>query len=498
MWYGTTPDLGSVLDNDTDPDRDTLTAQAGTISTNRGGSVEMNADGTFSYTVAPGEVSHRFTDSFSYTVNDGHGHTASGLVILTADGNFPPVAVDDTMTITYYNPNGYSGFNVLTNDSDPDGDQIRAGSQSYVQIAGLGMFFLDSDGKVSLTLSNAQVEGTFTVEYMIFDEYDDSDTGTLTIVVDYEDPVKNLTTDNYHLAYGYDRLEGTVSVLANDGFAEGEDPQAFITINPEHGNFWFQPNGTFVYAQSGDYYGADSFEYVVRYQTATGEFRVSNSVRVEITRTDIAQKARDHIDLWYDTTYTELNENYDSAVAGIQRLMAFDSGATPPAGQGPATTLVLHASAFIIRKYIASNPVVGGVATAVETMFNWYVDGLRTDFGSWFAAIGKVKQVNLVDIHEEKQWLQEQLNEKVSQLPAGTTNFNSIRTYYESEIKKYDTVYSPPPQPKDVYKALLIKYASEKNFDYYWHPGLNAYYTDEADEPGFIDVTELVKALNNL
>jgi hypothetical protein len=59
---------GSVLDNDTDPDssHSSLTASAGTSSTN-GGVVAFNADGTFTYTPAPGFTG---SDSFTYTVHD--------------------------------------------------------------------------------------------------------------------------------------------------------------------------------------------------------------------------------------------------------------------------------------------------------------------------------------------------------------------------------------------------------------------------------------------
>ena len=68
--YGTTNNLGSVKDNDRDPEGDPLSVRAGTISTTGGGSVSMSADGTFSYTANPGELTRQFSDS-SLRANNG-------------------------------------------------------------------------------------------------------------------------------------------------------------------------------------------------------------------------------------------------------------------------------------------------------------------------------------------------------------------------------------------------------------------------------------------
>lgn len=59
---------GGVLMNDSDPDSPTanLTVVAGSITTSNGGTVNMNADGSFTYIPAAG----RSSDSFSYTLQD--------------------------------------------------------------------------------------------------------------------------------------------------------------------------------------------------------------------------------------------------------------------------------------------------------------------------------------------------------------------------------------------------------------------------------------------
>ena len=57
-----------VLANDTDGENDALQAVAGTFPTTAGGTVTINADGSFSYLSAPGFTG---TDTFDYTVTDG-------------------------------------------------------------------------------------------------------------------------------------------------------------------------------------------------------------------------------------------------------------------------------------------------------------------------------------------------------------------------------------------------------------------------------------------
>ena len=63
-----TTSAGSVLSNSSDQDGDAITAVAGALSTTGGGSVAMNADGTFTYTPAAGFTGD---DTFTFTVSDG-------------------------------------------------------------------------------------------------------------------------------------------------------------------------------------------------------------------------------------------------------------------------------------------------------------------------------------------------------------------------------------------------------------------------------------------
>src|SRR5205085_2751876 len=63
------------------------------------------------------------TDTFTYTITDGKGATATANVTVTVGvANRPPVAVNDAFTVQQNSSN--NSFNVLANDSDPDGDPL--------------------------------------------------------------------------------------------------------------------------------------------------------------------------------------------------------------------------------------------------------------------------------------------------------------------------------------------------------------------------------------
>ena len=67
-----------VLTNDTDVDGDTLTVTAITQPTN--GDAAINGNGTVTYTPL---ANFHGTDSFTYTISDGHGGTDTATVSLT-------------------------------------------------------------------------------------------------------------------------------------------------------------------------------------------------------------------------------------------------------------------------------------------------------------------------------------------------------------------------------------------------------------------------------
>ncbi|MBL4802023.1 MAG: tandem-95 repeat protein [Emcibacter sp.] len=81
---------GNVIGNDTDVEGDTLSVVAETITTVHGGTVILNADGTFNYTPAD---DFNGTDSFSYSLSDG-------TTMDTGSVTFEVAAVNDAPVVT--------------------------------------------------------------------------------------------------------------------------------------------------------------------------------------------------------------------------------------------------------------------------------------------------------------------------------------------------------------------------------------------------------------
>jgi hypothetical protein len=75
-----TPTNIAVLSNDTDVDGDARSVSAFAATSAQGGMVSKNADGTLKYTPA---ANFNGTDSFTYTVSDGIGGTATATVNIT-------------------------------------------------------------------------------------------------------------------------------------------------------------------------------------------------------------------------------------------------------------------------------------------------------------------------------------------------------------------------------------------------------------------------------
>jgi hypothetical protein len=105
-----------VLANDSDPDNDAIAIAS--VGSPAHGTATL-AGSRIVYTPAAGYVG---ADTFSYTIRDPAGLTATATVSVTVvTANHPPVAQDDSATSPFAFP---VAIDVLANDSDPDGDPL--------------------------------------------------------------------------------------------------------------------------------------------------------------------------------------------------------------------------------------------------------------------------------------------------------------------------------------------------------------------------------------
>ena len=160
-----------VLANDSDPDGDALTITA--VTQGAHGSV-VNNTSNVSYT--PG-ANFFGTDSFTYTISDGHGNTATATVTVRVDS--PPVAVNDSYSVNQNTTLNVAAPGVLGNDTDADGDPLTA---ALVSGPSHGSLTFHADGSFSYTpVSGFACHDSFT--YKANDGFADSNVATVSITV---------------------------------------------------------------------------------------------------------------------------------------------------------------------------------------------------------------------------------------------------------------------------------------------------------------------------
>ncbi|MEJ8846351.1 VCBS domain-containing protein [Variovorax rhizosphaerae] len=235
---GTDPSGNVITENDSDVDAFgeaitiagyTYNAGAGTVGTaftTTYGSLLLNADGSYTYTLDNNNVdvqalrqpSDTLTEVFTYTLQDALGATTTATLTITIQGaDDTPVAVDDAATAIEAGgiANGTAGTdptgNVLTNDSDVDApangeafpvSTVRTGTEAGTGTDGVlgtelrgayGWLTLNTDGTYSYRLDNAQAEVqalrlatdtlTDSFSYTTTDTAGASDRATLTITI---------------------------------------------------------------------------------------------------------------------------------------------------------------------------------------------------------------------------------------------------------------------------------------------------------------------------
>ncbi|MDO0972857.1 beta strand repeat-containing protein [Mycolicibacterium frederiksbergense] len=245
---------GNVLSNDTDADGNTLTATLVNGPTN--GTLSLNPDGTFTYTPI---TNFNGTDSFTYTAGDGTATSNTATVSITVNPvNDAPVATNDSFTT---NEDVQLAGNVLSNDTDVDGDTLTA---TLVSGPTHGTLTLNTDGTFTYT-PTTNYNGTDSFTYTATDGTITSNTATVTVTVNAVNDAPAATDDTYSTNQGI-ALNG--NVLSNDTDADGNTLTASVVAGPTHGSLTLNANGSFTYTPATNYNGTDSFTYVANDGTA--------------------------------------------------------------------------------------------------------------------------------------------------------------------------------------------------------------------------------------
>ncbi|MBN2965126.1 tandem-95 repeat protein [Sulfurospirillum sp. T05] len=204
-----------LLANDFDIDGDTLTIIS--VSNAVNGTVELNEDGTITFT--PAENFNGIA-TFEYTISDGNGGEDSATVTLhVSPVNDAPVAVDDALETSKDIPLIIPVADLLENDSDVDGDTLSIIS---VGDATNGTVTLNGDGTITFTPTGG-FSGDATFTYTVSDGNGGTDTATVTITIDpgNSDPTITVTTGN---------PENANDTVSESGLAIGSNPSAAAIV----------------------------------------------------------------------------------------------------------------------------------------------------------------------------------------------------------------------------------------------------------------------------
>ena len=258
------PISGNVLTNDYDPQGDVQKVNTSPLVSPSHGTLILNSNGTFKYVPVP---NYNGTDHFAYEVCDNGAPTAcdqATVYLIIKPFNDAPIAKDD-IAITFKDK-PVSG-NLLTNDSDPEGDPLSI-KTNPVSLPAHGVVIINPDGTYTYT-PNSGFIGNDSFVYEVCDNGIPSMCNQATVSIKVIDitiaansaPIAN--NDVYQGSVGYP-VKG--NVISNDFDPDGNlNPNSVTLLGsaPVNGSLTLNPNGTFTFIPLADFIGQVSFQYTV-------------------------------------------------------------------------------------------------------------------------------------------------------------------------------------------------------------------------------------------
>ncbi|MEW6226196.1 MAG: Ig-like domain-containing protein [Chloroflexota bacterium] len=334
---GTTSNI-DVLGNDSStpdgPETLTVTAVGGASH----GTTALHATQGVRYTPA---ADYHGADSFSYTISDGNGGSATATVnVAVTSVNDPPAAGTDTPTVAEDSVDNVIG--VLANDTGaPDTGEVL--SVTAVSQPANGTTTLVA-GVVRYT-PDPQFAGADTFTYTLSDGNGGTDTGTVNVTVTpaNDNPTAN---DDTPPAILEDAAATVIDVLGNDTAAPDTGETLAVTDvgDPAHGTTKLV-TGVVRYQPVANYNGGDSFSYTI--SDGNGG---SDTATVTITVTQVNDAP----------SFTGGADQTDLEDAGAQSIAAWatgiSAGPADEAGQTLSFTVTCDNTAlFSVQPAVAAN-----------------------------------------------------------------------------------------------------------------------------------------------
>ncbi|MFV3305314.1 retention module-containing protein, partial [Pseudomonas sp. NY15181] len=274
-----TPATGNVLTNDSDVDGDKLSvtgfsfggndyAAGQTATINGVGSLVINGDGSFTFT--PAQDYNGPVPTATYTVTDGKLTATADLSFadITPVNDAPIAQNDGPISVTEDTP---ATGNVLTNDSDIDGDKLTVigftvGGNSYAAgatatINGVGSLVINGNGSFTFTPAPNYNGPVPTATYTVTD-------GKLTATADLSfanvTPVNDAPETADQSKTTAEDTPVTGQIVATDADQDTLSYTLKPGAEPAHGSLVLNPaTGEYTYTPAKDYNGTDTFTVIV-------------------------------------------------------------------------------------------------------------------------------------------------------------------------------------------------------------------------------------------
>ena len=340
----------AVLDNDSDPDGDTLSTVIDTDPVH--GTVTVNADETVTYTPDSG---YNGDDSFDYAAVDGFG----GSDIATVSINVS--AVNDAPSITNPGPQDSSETDTVSLQiaaSDPDGDNLTYSASGLPPTLSINASTGLISGSVSYTaVDHPAIQDIYTVTVEASDGINLPASATFDWAVSDLNQVPEAANDDGVVVHD-NALN--IDVLSNDSDADGDSLMVVSTSNPANGSVDINQDGSLTYTPDAGFVGDDSFTYTIE-----DGYGGNASATVQVTVTNIAPVAANDVygtdqvtTLTVDAAHGVLANDSDADGDSLSVTLTADvSVGTLTLNVDGSFTYVPNGVASVTFKYVASDGI---------------------------------------------------------------------------------------------------------------------------------------------
>ncbi len=195
-----------VLDNDTDPENDSLQVVGFDASSVKGATVVVDSDGSFSYDptgvaefqgLLPGQS---VEDTFTYTVSDGNGETGTATVTITVQGADDAATIASDATLSFTENDGPTAIHPGLTLTDPDTNDLADGdsrasldSSNYVASATITSGFVPGEDQLYLDVN--EISSNLSVSFSA-DHIEIAASNSNATLADFQDALRKITFEN--------------------------------------------------------------------------------------------------------------------------------------------------------------------------------------------------------------------------------------------------------------------------------------------------------------